>query len=142
MAALGAEHVEHVEADVFAYAPEPAAYDTVFFSFWFTHVPPERVEGFWSMVASALRPGGRASFVDNVWDDGLWSREGRRRENPLQQRTDLSSGRAYTIVKVYYDPDQLAALLQGLGWSAEVGLAGRSLLTGWATPPAAATPSA
>jgi SAM-dependent methyltransferase len=56
--------VELIEADVFAWEP-PRRYDTVFFAFWLTHVPPVRFAGFWSMVGRALAPGGEVCFLDD-----------------------------------------------------------------------------
>ncbi|HEU0053156.1 MAG TPA: class I SAM-dependent methyltransferase, partial [Longimicrobium sp.] len=58
-------HVERVRADIFALRPEPA-HDVVFFSFWLSHVPPERFDAFWETVAGALAPGGRVFFVDSL----------------------------------------------------------------------------
>src|SRR5436305_4203164 len=37
----GAASIDHVEADVFSWRPTDV-FDTVFFSFWVSHVPPER----------------------------------------------------------------------------------------------------
>jgi len=48
--------VEFIQADVFAWEPL-RRYDTVFFAFWLTHVPPERFAAFWSMIGMAW-PGG------------------------------------------------------------------------------------
>ena len=48
--------VEFIEADVFAWEPS-RRFDTVFFAFWLTHVPPTRFTAFWSMVGRALAPG-------------------------------------------------------------------------------------
>jgi SAM-dependent methyltransferase len=48
--------VEFIQADVFAWQP-PRRFDTVFFAFWLTHVPPARFAAFWSMVGAALAPG-------------------------------------------------------------------------------------
>jgi SAM-dependent methyltransferase len=56
--------VEFIQADVFAWQP-PRRYDTVFFAFWLTHVPPTRFANFWSIVGTALAPGGRVCFVDD-----------------------------------------------------------------------------
>jgi 2-polyprenyl-3-methyl-5-hydroxy-6-metoxy-1,4-benzoquinol methylase len=53
--------VEFIQANLFAWQP-PRRYDTVFFAFWLTHVPPTRFANFWSMVGSALAPGGSASW--------------------------------------------------------------------------------
>lgn len=128
--------VRFVEADVFAWQPPPAAFDVVFFSFWLSHVPPSRFEEFWQeKVRPALAPGGRAVLIDNRWRDGVWPRaDGLRPTDPVQLRTDLSSGDAYRIVKVYYEPDELSERLAQLGWSATVHATGRFFIAGWATP--------
>lgn len=52
-ARIAAATVEFVEADLFAWQP-PRRYDTVFFAFWLSHVPPARSPRFWSTVAEAL----------------------------------------------------------------------------------------
>jgi SAM-dependent methyltransferase len=57
--------VQFIQADVFAWQP-PCRYDTVFFAFWLTHVPPARFAAFWSLVGAALAPGGVACFVDST----------------------------------------------------------------------------
>ena len=47
---LGSPRVTYVQADIFGWQPE-ALFDVVFFSFWLSHVPPQRFEAFWRMVA-------------------------------------------------------------------------------------------
>ncbi len=54
----------------------------------------------------------------------------------LAEQIAYYRARAYRIVKVYYEPDELVARLRAMGWRAEVGATGRSFLLGWATPPA------
>jgi SAM-dependent methyltransferase len=49
------ERVQFIQADVFSWKPEER-YDVVFFGFWLSHVPAERFESFWSLVAGCLRP--------------------------------------------------------------------------------------
>src|ERR1700727_14402 len=56
--ALGAS-VTYVEADLFSWEPPRHAFDACVFAFWLSHVPEERFVPFWTMVAAALRPGGR-----------------------------------------------------------------------------------
>ena len=63
-ARLGDAPVHYVEADLFAWQPD-ARYDVVFFSFWLSHVPPERFEAFWDTVRLCLRPNGRVFFLDS-----------------------------------------------------------------------------
>lgn len=72
MLAVAAEHVgrdpcaRFVQADVFDWRPA-ARFDVVLFGFLLSHVPEERFDAFWSLVADSLAPGGRVLFVD----DGL-----------------------------------------------------------------------
>ena len=54
--------VEFVTADLFGWQPS-RRYDTVFFGFWLSHVPPARFAPFWSTVRAALRPGDRAGWA-------------------------------------------------------------------------------
>ena len=50
-----------IEADVFTWQP-PRRYDTVFSSFWISHVPASRWSDFWALVERALAPGGRVQL--------------------------------------------------------------------------------
>jgi SAM-dependent methyltransferase len=56
--------VEFIQTDVFTWQPS-RRFDTVFFAFWLTHVPPARFAAFWSMVDRALAPGGWVCFIDD-----------------------------------------------------------------------------
>ena len=56
--------VRFIEADVFSWSPD-RRYDAVFFGFWISHVPDERFDSFWAMVADALRPDGCVFFFDD-----------------------------------------------------------------------------
>ena len=62
----GDARVRFVQADLFRRRPE-RRYDVVFFGFWLSHVPPERFESFWSLVAECLAPGGRVLFADDAY---------------------------------------------------------------------------
>jgi len=122
--------VEFIQADVLAWQP-PRRFDTVFFAFWLTHVPPVRFAAFWWMVAMALAPGGRVCFVD----DSDQARAGERfvsdQATPAVWRR-LGDGSERRVVKVYYRPGALAARLAELGWSAEVHETSTPLLVGTA----------
>ncbi len=65
-ARVGEDRVRFVHADLFTWTPD-RRYDVVFFGFWLSHVPMDRFDAFWSMVASALTPGGRVFFVDDAY---------------------------------------------------------------------------
>ena len=108
------ERIGYVQADLFDWKP-PRAFDTVFFGFWLSHVPEERFDWFWSLVASCLRPGGKAFFVDNLPVSSSKA-TGHPPDADGRSVRRLNDGRTYTIVKVFYDPPQLQARLAGLGF--------------------------
>ena len=103
--------MRYVKADIFEWDPPAAAFEACFFGFWLSHVPDDRFAGFWATVARALRPGGRVLFVDS----------GPRSPNPVDPDTEptvrkVADGRAFRVVKRYYDPAALEAELRRLGW--------------------------
>jgi len=112
----GAGSVEYVVADLFDWSPG-RRYDTVFFSFWLSHVPARRFEAFWRMVRSALRPDGRVFLIDSRRTE--WSSPTAGDASEVQRRT-LNDGSAHHVVKIFYEPDQLNARLANLGWSARI----------------------
>lgn len=130
---VGDPNVRYELADIFAWRPN-AEYDAAFFSFWLSHVPPERFDDFWRVVRSALRPGGRAFFVDS-------------RRTPLSTARDhvlpdedgvvsvrkLNDGREFRIVKVFYDAADLQSRLESMGWRASVSETAEFFLYGHAT---------
>ena len=122
--------VELIQGDVFVWQP-PRRYDTVFFAFWLTHVPPARFAAFWSMVGMALAPGGRVCFVDDSDRERVSERVVPDNATPAVWRR-LVDGSEHRVVKVYYTPGELAARLAELGWSAEIHETGTRLLVGTA----------
>ena len=102
--ALNTPAAELVQADVFAWRPTER-FDVCFFSFWLSHVPAERFDGFWSLVRSALKPDGRVFLIDSASGDKAHT--GTDQEGELETRT-VSDGRAFRIVKRRWDPDELA----------------------------------
>ena len=124
--------VRFVEADVFGWEPR-VRFDLVFFSFWLSHVPPDRFESFWGLVDRCLSAGGRVVLIDNKWNDGVWPQIAERPRDFVQVRTDLSGGEAHRVVKIYYEPDELASRLAELGWRAEMTSTPRFFIAGLAT---------
>jgi demethylmenaquinone methyltransferase/2-methoxy-6-polyprenyl-1,4-benzoquinol methylase len=101
--ALNTDKAELVVADIFEFAPAET-FDLVFFSFWLSHVPDERLDDFWTLVRSALKPGGRVFLVDNnVKGDPV--HKGRERVGTGVERRQLSDGREFDIVKHYRTPE-------------------------------------
>jgi len=115
-ARVGRRNVRFVEADVFSWVPD-RRYDVVFFGFWLSHVPLERFDSFWSLVADALAPAGRVFFAD----DGYRTRdeliEGAS-SSTIRRR--LNDGTPHRIVKVPHEPRELERRLARLGWRISV----------------------
>jgi SAM-dependent methyltransferase len=135
-ARVAADNVEYLEADLFSWKPT-RRYDAVFFSFWLSHVPEDRFESFWAMVADALNPGGAAYLIDSAFD-----RTSTARDHVLPDQhagivpRKLNDGREFRIVKLFYEPQALAAKLSGLGWSAELHRTTNYFIHGHAQRPA------
>ena len=129
--------VAWVVEDIFGYRPK-RQYDTVFFSFWLSHVPPERFDQFWALVDRCLLPTGRVFFIDNADPslsseipefEALWSQSSESSLAGIDSRTDLVTGRAtrlaadgstYDLVKIWRAPEDLTSILAKLGWRADV----------------------
>jgi SAM-dependent methyltransferase len=117
-AEVASANVRYVEADLFDWRPE-RAYDLVFFGFWLSHVPGERFDEFWQLVRAAVRDGGRVAFVDE--DDRAAANDDVRTIDgvPLARRR-LTDGREFDVIKLFWNPDDLAARLDTLGWTFDI----------------------
>jgi SAM-dependent methyltransferase len=125
--------VSYVEADLFEWEPEPI-YDVCFFGFWLSHVPEERFDSFWRKVGRALRPGGRALFIDSLRSDVASAVDHRLPDRGAETMTRrLANGRQYRIVKRFHEPSVLRRRLLELGWLAEVAATPEFFLYGQAT---------
>jgi SAM-dependent methyltransferase len=115
-ARVGDERVRFIQADIFEWVPD-RLYDRVFFGFWLSHVPLDRFESFWAIVAHALKPDGRVLF----FDDGYRTEE-ELIEGPESStiRRTVADGTAYRLVKVPHTPEELEASLRRLGWEITV----------------------
>jgi SAM-dependent methyltransferase len=112
----GGERVRFVQADLFSWRPD-RRYDVVFMGFWLSHVPPERFESFWSLVADCLEPRGRVFFADDAYrtPDELVAGP----SSPAIRR-QIPDGTAYRLVKVPHQPADLERRLRQLGWDITV----------------------
>jgi demethylmenaquinone methyltransferase/2-methoxy-6-polyprenyl-1,4-benzoquinol methylase len=118
--------VRYVRANIFDWSLS-ARFDTIFFGFWLTHVPPRRFESFWKLVETSLTPDGRVYFVDNRWYP-----EYRRGHGPGTEKVgagipgswiasrELNDGRRFEIVKVFYEAGELRRRLEMLGWTGQI----------------------
>lgn len=107
-----------IEADVFGWEPD-RQYDTVFFAFWLSHVPPAETEAFWNLLRWTLTPGGCVAFLDDSPAKAEIEEPVAEAPVPTVRRT-LSDGSQHLTVKVLRDAAGLTALLHGLGWEAHV----------------------
>jgi SAM-dependent methyltransferase len=128
--------VRHVQADLFEWRPSEQ-FDTVFFSFWLSHVPPERFEGFWDMVRSCLAPGGRVFLIDNLRSEAAAEidPEAPGPEAGSVVRT-LGDGRRFVVWKVLFTPEELVTATRALGWDLDVRPTGSFFLYASGTPAA------
>ncbi len=115
-ARVGVERVRFIHADLFRWTPDQR-YDFVFFGFWLSHVPPDRFESFWSMVADSLAPAGRVFFVD---DNARTPEELIEGDSSTTIRRQLPDGTPFRLVKVPYQPAELEERLERLGWRIRV----------------------
>lgn len=107
--------VTYVLADLFAWQPD-RRYDACVFAFWISHVPAERLDAFLATVAAALTPGGKVFFVDGRPEPTGTAPDHTLPAAGAQTMTRrLNDGRAFEIVKNFYDPAALAARCAATG---------------------------
>lgn len=114
-ARVQSDRVAYLLTDLFTWQPD-RQYDAICFGFWLSHVPLERMDAFWRMVAQSLRPGGKVFFVDNLRESTTTSVDQHLPPVGSQIMTrKLNDGRTFQIVKNYFDPVALAAQCQVAG---------------------------
>ena len=129
---LPSKQIDYVQADLFTWQPEET-FDTIYFSFWLSHVPPEHFEGFWNLVRRSLKPGGRVFFIDSRYTPEATAKDHALNSPEATTVTRrLDDGRGFEIVKVFYEPETLTAQLGALGWEAVVRQTGTFFLYGTA----------
>ncbi|MEU0188976.1 class I SAM-dependent methyltransferase [Streptomyces afghaniensis] len=124
-------NVRFVQADLFEWRPS-RRFDTVFFAFWLSHVPPARLSGFWDTIAAVLAPGGKAIFIDD--GPAAASEEGVTDGPVPTVLRRLDDGSQYRVVKVFHDARTLTGDLTARGWTVRVRALDGSLV-GIAEPP-------
>lgn len=127
---LGRADVQYVQANLFEWKPK-GEFDTVFFSFWLSHVPPDRFFAFWGLVSRCLARHGRVFFVDSRHEQASTAID-HRLQGPEAIRLErrLNDGRAFQIYKIFYDPPELEQQLSELGWKISVRKTGRFFIHG------------
>ena len=113
---VGDARVHFTQADLFTWRPD-RKYDLVFFGFWLSHVPRDRFDAFWALVADCLGPAGRVFFVDDALRTPEELIEGES-STTIQRR--LLDGTPHRAIKVPYQPAELEQRLAALGWQITV----------------------
>jgi demethylmenaquinone methyltransferase/2-methoxy-6-polyprenyl-1,4-benzoquinol methylase len=107
----------------------------VFFSFWLSHVPDRCFASFWAGVRDALAPDGAAYVIDSAFDPTSTAKNHDLpgREAGVVTRK-LNDGREFRIVKIFWEPQSLAARLETLDWSAALAQPPNYFIHGEARP--------
>lgn len=113
---VGDAKVRYVQADLLEWTPD-GKYDAVFFSFWLSHVPPERFEAFWDLVRDCLTPRGRVFLMDSLYEPtSAASDHHLEGAEAVTQTRRLNDGQEFCIVKVFYEAEELTRRLKAWGW--------------------------
>lgn len=120
-AKVNSDKVTYQQVDLFTWQPE-AQYDLVFFSFWLSHVPPEKLTSFLKTVYQAVKVGGKVFMLDSRHTPTSTAiNHTLPKENTTTRvKRTLNDNREYTIVKVFYQPDQLQADFQDVGFTTQI----------------------
>jgi demethylmenaquinone methyltransferase/2-methoxy-6-polyprenyl-1,4-benzoquinol methylase len=129
----GDSHVEYVRADVFSWDTDDR-FDLIVVGFFVSHVPPARFDGLWARLRTWLRPSGCVWLVDERWQPGFPRAGGRSLAGPSHAHRRRLGGRHYTIVKLFYTPEEITAKLDALGWDADIRGTGERFYAGTASP--------
>lgn len=132
---LAGRPVRYVQADLFSWRSEQQ-YDTIFFSFWLSHVPDERFAAFWQNVGAMLKPDGRVVLIDSrrTAHSTAANHVLQAPDDPIQTRI-LNDGQTFQIIKLFYEPADLAARLVPLGWQADLATTEHFFIYGRAAHP-------
>jgi 2-polyprenyl-3-methyl-5-hydroxy-6-metoxy-1,4-benzoquinol methylase len=101
-----AGNVTVLQADLFKWQPEKQ-YDMIFFGFWLSHVPAERLQGFLQNVSAALKPDGILFMVDSRRTPDSTAKDHHLPEEGTTLERKLNDGRKFEIVKIFYEPQSL-----------------------------------
>lgn len=134
-ARVNSPKVTYQQVDLFSWQPG-APVDLVFFGFWLSHVPPDRLDAFLGTVLRAVRPGGKLFFVDSMPEPTSTASDHAAPDaEDVYHTRKLNDGREFRVVKVFYDPPALQTRLAALGFEASVTSTENYFLVGEAVRP-------
>ncbi len=137
------DKVTYQVADIFVWqAPQP--FDAAFMGFWLSHIPPSKQSYFMNQLANTLQPGGKIFFIDSLPKPSSTAKDmaadlaehasrtqSSDEESKITRR--LNDGQEFELVKVYYQPDDLAALFEAHQMQVTVKRTDNFFLYGWGT---------
>ena len=99
-ARLRSTRVDFIEANLFDWKAS-GQFDTVFFGFWLSHVPPAAIRGILGIdLHGCLAPGGRVFFVDSRRDSTSTALDHRLpEEDTIVLRRRLNDGREFQVLQ-------------------------------------------
>jgi demethylmenaquinone methyltransferase/2-methoxy-6-polyprenyl-1,4-benzoquinol methylase len=116
-----------------AWAEPDREVDALFVGFWLSHIPRARLGAFLALARRWLKPGGRLAVIDSQPDPASGAVDHPVATDDRSVRR-LADGREFTIVKVYYRPEELERALATAGFSGiAVTTTGRFFVLGSAT---------
>ena len=123
--AMGMGNVTTMCHDVFDWSPS-RQYRALVCANWLSHVPRELWRAHWRMLEQALLPGGAVIAIDatreelaHLGDHPWWEfRLNDGHCEPVTTRA-LNDGSRFTVVKHFWQPDELLAAVAPLGWEGE-----------------------
>jgi SAM-dependent methyltransferase len=99
-------NVTSLQADLFEWQPE-TQYDMIFFGFWLSHVPAERLDTFLQNVSAALKPDGILFMLDSRRTPDSTAKDHHLPEEGTTLERKLNDGRSFEIVKIFYEREIL-----------------------------------
>ncbi len=129
------ERVTYILADLFTWQPK-REYDAIFFGFWLSHVPLERMDTFLQKVCKALRKGGKLFFIDSLQHESLPGIAAHQPVlDPQIMTREIKDGRTFAIVKNYFEPMALVAQYRAAGLAVTIKTTPNHFLYGLGSKP-------
>jgi demethylmenaquinone methyltransferase/2-methoxy-6-polyprenyl-1,4-benzoquinol methylase len=114
--------VTYAQVDLFAWEPAEQV-DVVFFGFWLSHVPPDKLDEFLAKVARSVSKGGHVFIVDSQRAQSSTAHDhSTYEEQSIHHTRKLNDGREFTIIKIFHDPAALGQKLAEVGFQPDVHL--------------------
>jgi demethylmenaquinone methyltransferase/2-methoxy-6-polyprenyl-1,4-benzoquinol methylase len=117
--AVASDKVDYIKADIFNWQ-SPIQYDMIFFSFWLSHVPPDRLASFLGHISTMIKPNGHLFIIDSRRVSESTANNHVLPDEGVTLQRKLNDGRVFEIVKVFYEPEELRAQLAKAGFDATI----------------------